>query len=156
VALAVGLAVGLPHLLDVEADPDLWWHLRTGELILERGAVPTADPFSFTAAGAPWVDHEWGAEVLFAGVFRLAGGRGLVALRALLLAAALTLLAALAWDRSRHPLGTVALVSSCRAMSSRRLTPKRRHCCVHSATCRAPVTDSGITQVGEMGLTRWG
>jgi hypothetical protein len=80
--------------------------------------VPTADPFSFTAAGAPWVDHEWGAEVLFAGVFRLAGGRGLVALRALLFAAALTLLAALAWDRSRHPLGTVALVAAAAGLVS--------------------------------------
>ena len=43
---------------------DYWWHLRTGALILDEMAVPRADPFSFTAAGSPWVDHEWLAQVL--------------------------------------------------------------------------------------------
>ena len=38
---------------------DYWWHLKTGALIVEKGEVPRADPFSFTAAGVPWVDHEW-------------------------------------------------------------------------------------------------
>ena len=38
---------------------DYWWHLKTGALIVEKGVVPRADPFSFTAAGVPWVDHEW-------------------------------------------------------------------------------------------------
>jgi hypothetical protein len=38
---------------------DYWWHLRTGALILQQRAVPVADPYSFTAAGAPWIDHEW-------------------------------------------------------------------------------------------------
>jgi hypothetical protein len=40
-------------------DIDFWWHLRTGELIAHTGRVPTSDPFSFTAAGQPWVVHEW-------------------------------------------------------------------------------------------------
>ncbi len=110
--LWAALAIALPHLLDVEGDPDLWWHVRTGELILEEGALPETDPFSFTAAGAPWVNHEWAADVVFAGAFRLAGGRGLVALRALLLAGTLALLAALVWERSRHPIGTVALLAA--------------------------------------------
>ncbi|HEU4402107.1 MAG TPA: hypothetical protein VFT43_08375, partial [Candidatus Polarisedimenticolia bacterium] len=43
---------------------DYWWHLATGRLILERHAVPHADPFSFTAAGRPWIDHEWLFQVL--------------------------------------------------------------------------------------------
>lgn len=43
---------------------DYWWHLKTGALVLERGSVPTSDPFSFTAAGAPWIDHEWLFQVL--------------------------------------------------------------------------------------------
>src|SRR5437762_1853949 len=40
-------------------DIDVWWHLKTGELIARMGAVPTVDPFSYTAAGRPWVAHEW-------------------------------------------------------------------------------------------------
>lgn len=42
-----------------ETDIDFWWHLRTGELIAQTGAVPTTDPFSYTAAGQRWVVHEW-------------------------------------------------------------------------------------------------
>jgi len=44
-------------------DPDLWWHLRTGQWIVETGTVPHTDPFSFTRAGQPWVSHEWLSEV---------------------------------------------------------------------------------------------
>src|ERR1700730_15710018 len=29
-------------------DPDLWWHIRTGELILDTHRWPTTDPYSFT------------------------------------------------------------------------------------------------------------
>jgi hypothetical protein len=35
-------------------DPDLWWHLRTGQWIVETGHVPHTDPFSFTRQGRPW------------------------------------------------------------------------------------------------------
>jgi len=109
-SLLAALAVSLPFLLQVEADPDLWWHVRTGELILERGGLPAADPFSFTAAGAPWTNHEWGSDVLLAAVYRLAGGRGLVLWRALLFAGTIALLARLVWDRLPHPLGLVGLL----------------------------------------------
>lgn len=40
-------------------DPDYWWHVRTGQLIVESGALPRTDSFSYTAAGQPWVIHEW-------------------------------------------------------------------------------------------------
>lgn len=38
----------------VSADTDTWWHLRTGQWIVEHQAVPMTDPFSFTFAGQPW------------------------------------------------------------------------------------------------------
>lgn len=46
-------------------DPDTWWHLATGKYIVETRSVPHADIFSWTAAGKPWITHEWLAEVLF-------------------------------------------------------------------------------------------
>ncbi len=46
-------------------DPDFYWHLKTGELIAKSGAIPDADPYSFTYAGKPWVAHEWLTELLF-------------------------------------------------------------------------------------------
>ena len=36
---------------------DYFWHLGTGRWILHEGSIPRSDPFSFTAAGTPWVDH---------------------------------------------------------------------------------------------------
>src|SRR6476661_63756 len=49
-------------------DIDLWWHLKTGELIAATGSVPVVDPYSYTAAGRSWVAHEWLWEL---GLFRL-------------------------------------------------------------------------------------
>src|SRR5512136_1431174 len=48
------------------ANNDLWLHLKTGSLILEQGRVPRADAYTFTRAGAPYVAHEWLAELLLA------------------------------------------------------------------------------------------
>jgi hypothetical protein len=42
-----------------ETDIDFWWHIRTGELIATNGAIPTVDPFSYSAADRPWTAHEW-------------------------------------------------------------------------------------------------
>jgi hypothetical protein len=60
-----------------EADNDLWVHLLLGRRILSTGTFPRVDDLSFTAAGSPWVDHEWLAQVLFATVFDGLGSSGL-------------------------------------------------------------------------------
>jgi hypothetical protein len=57
-------------------DPDMWWHLRAGELIWQSG-VPTADTFSFTVPGKEWFAHEWLTEALMWQVYRLGGLPGL-------------------------------------------------------------------------------
>jgi hypothetical protein len=58
-------------------DTDLWWHLANGRYILAHG-VPTADVYSFTAAGQPWVVHEWVTEVGMYVLYQLGGLRALV------------------------------------------------------------------------------
>src|SRR3990172_10138454 len=78
--VCVGLvSVGLLHF----TDPDYWWHLRTGRLIVETGAVPQEDPFSFTAAGNGWLAPEWLADVLIFGP-QAGGGWALLTLLFLL------------------------------------------------------------------------
>src|SRR5262249_23622713 len=59
-------------------DPDLWWHLRTGQLILETSHIPHTDPFSFTRTGSPWVAHEWLSEVAFYEIWKYTGATGLI------------------------------------------------------------------------------
>jgi hypothetical protein len=53
------------------ADPDFWWHLRTGQLIVQTHSIPHADPFSFTNYGKPWITHEWLSELLICGLYQL-------------------------------------------------------------------------------------
>ena len=64
-------------------DPDLWWHLRTGQWIMQTGHIPHTDPFSFTRAGNPWVSHEWLSEVAFYEMWRYSGAAGLIIFSAL-------------------------------------------------------------------------
>lgn len=56
-------------------DPDYWWHLRTGRLIVDTGSVPHHDPFSFTAAGSRWIAHEWLSDVI---IYRVESAVGYV------------------------------------------------------------------------------
>jgi hypothetical protein len=91
-------------------DPDYWWHTRTGQLIVESGAVPTTDPYSFTAAGQPWVAHEWLTEVLFYVVQHQFGYVGNVVLIALLGCLAAVLLFVTCRLRGVGDLASVVLV----------------------------------------------
>ncbi len=67
-------------------DPDVWWHLRTGQLIVQTHKLFHTDPYSFTRAGRPWVDHEWLSQILIFALFKTAGWSGLIAAFAVLIA----------------------------------------------------------------------
>ena len=41
------------------AQNDTWWHLRAGQEMWRRHSLLFTETFSFTAAGAPWPNHEW-------------------------------------------------------------------------------------------------
>lgn len=53
-------------------DPGALWHVKVGEIILDRGFPPT-DPFTYTFEGYPWIPQQWGAEVLMALAHRAGG-----------------------------------------------------------------------------------
>ena len=74
------------------ADPDVWWHLKTGQYIAEHKSVPHTDPFSYTRAGQPWVTHEWLTELLLYQIERSTGWGGLILIFAAVLGAAFFLL----------------------------------------------------------------
>ena len=57
-------------------DPDYWWHLRTGQIIVQEHVIPRHDLFSFTMAGSRWVTHEWLSEAVIYSLDTLVGYLG--------------------------------------------------------------------------------
>jgi len=98
-SVAVTLAFG-NRLLN--ADGDTARHIRHGEWILQHGLI-RADPFSFSRAGEPFVGFEYGSQVVFGLVHRLAGLPGIVVLSALLIAATWALVARFLLRRGVEP-----------------------------------------------------
>jgi hypothetical protein len=58
-------------------DTDTWWHLRTGQWILENQAMPDVDRFSLTRNGEPWYYPGWLSEILMEMVYSIGGLAGL-------------------------------------------------------------------------------
>lgn len=59
-------------------DPDLWWNLKTGEVIWTTHAIPVTDLFSYTTNHHAWIPHEWLAQAAIYGVYRWGGFSGLM------------------------------------------------------------------------------
>ncbi len=75
------------------ADPDTYWQIRIGQQILETGALPRTDTFSFTMLGQKWISTQWLAQVLYAAAFARAGWAGPVVVTAASIAGAFVILA---------------------------------------------------------------
>jgi len=75
------------RLMNTFSDPDIWWHLRTGQWILENKTVPAVDPFS--QHHVPWVAYSWLFEILIYGMYNLFGLTGF-GIYLLLMAVAIT------------------------------------------------------------------
>jgi hypothetical protein len=69
-------------------DTDFWWHLRTGEWILEQGWVPQLDLYTFADADRPWIDLHWGFQVLITLLHRVGGVSLVIVVKGLVIAAA--------------------------------------------------------------------
>lgn len=85
-------------------DPDVWWHLRMGQIIQTTHSIPTRDLFSYTTNQHAWTAHEWLAQWSIYLAYAAAGYRGLMIW--LLTFASLTfiLIFALCWRISHNAL----------------------------------------------------
>ena len=54
-------------------DADLWWHLRAGQLMWQKGEILLNDVFSYTKLGSNWVNAFWVSEVLLYWIHRIGG-----------------------------------------------------------------------------------
>ena len=78
VLLALGLGAAI-FLLDSGsiADPDIWWHLRNAEVLVQSHSVVHHDFYSFTATGSRWINEAWLSELPYYLGWRLLGIRGI-------------------------------------------------------------------------------
>lgn len=60
-------------------DPDMWWHLKMGEVIWTTHHIPTVDLFSYTAQHHTWIPHEWLSQLTIYAAYRTGGYSGLMA-----------------------------------------------------------------------------
>ena len=66
----------------VLADSDTYWQTAVGQWIIDHGALPHSDTYSFTKSGDYWISSSWLAQVLFAGSYRVFGWAGPLSLAA--------------------------------------------------------------------------
>src|SRR3989442_4710333 len=90
-------------------DPDLWWHLANGRLIVTTGTIPHVDLYSFSAVGQPWVMHEWLADLMMYLLYQLGGLPLLVAISAGVVAAGAICLYVILRRSDLHPTLSAAL-----------------------------------------------
>ncbi len=95
------------------ANTSIGWHLATGRWILAHGAVPYADPFSFTAQAPEWVDHEWLFQVTVALLDAAGGAPLLVVFRAVVVAALAVLLLCFGMRSRLAPAAALVLAALC-------------------------------------------
>ncbi len=59
-------------------DPDMWWHLKTGEIIWNTHSIPRVDLYSFTTNKHAYTPHEWLPQLSIYAAYHLAGYTGLM------------------------------------------------------------------------------
>jgi hypothetical protein len=54
-------------------DPDIFWHLVTGQWMVDHHQVVSKDLFTFTVSGARWIDPEYTTEIIAYLVYKVGG-----------------------------------------------------------------------------------
>ena len=68
-----------------EGDPDIWFHLKTGEYILRNHEIPKTDIFSFTTGNNPWLIYSWLFDVFIFFIFKYLSWTGMWAVKLIIL-----------------------------------------------------------------------
>jgi hypothetical protein len=87
-------AIGVMGLARLPSAIDLAYHVKAGELMVAEGALPRTDALAWTTAGRPWLDQNWGAQLVLYGIWRLGGFPLIVVVNALVAVATWGLVAA--------------------------------------------------------------
>ncbi len=81
----IAVAVASASLFQI-ADLDFFWHLKTGDVILERQEFQRTEIYSFTAAGREYIDHEWLFQVVLSLLYSAFGPAGVIIFKSMIIA----------------------------------------------------------------------
>jgi hypothetical protein len=84
--IAAAFAVALTIAFGPISSIDLAYLVRAGRVMFDTGEILRVDVFTFTAWCEPWLNQQWGAEIVVGGAFEALGWLGLALLRAALTA----------------------------------------------------------------------
>ncbi len=59
-------------------DPDMWWHLKTGEIIWTTHSIPVVDVFSYTTNHQAYTPQEWLAQLSIYSAYKWGGLSGMM------------------------------------------------------------------------------
>ena len=79
--VAIAALLALLAVLTVRSrfnDPDMWWHLKTGQVIATTHAIPQTDLFSYTTHHHSYVAHEWLSQLSIYAAYHGGGYAGLM------------------------------------------------------------------------------
>lgn len=87
----------------IRTSTDEWWHLRTGQYIVEHHSLPQHDIYDYTTLDMPWVNHEWLSQVIFYLVYDSVGIKGFILFKSLVIIAAFAILFCAVYKRVNNP-----------------------------------------------------
>ena len=111
----------------VPISPDMWWHLRCGQVQWQTKSVIQSDLFSHTAHGTPWVNQSWLPQLMMYGLYALGGLPALALSVAALVAATFGFVLATAQSKGRYDTFWRAFVVLWAAISTGRVWAARPH-----------------------------
>jgi hypothetical protein len=106
------------------SDPDIWWHLKDAQLQLASHSFLRHDVFSFTAANAAWMNHEWLSELPYLLGWKAFGAVGVYSVTVLTVTALMLGIFMLAWRDSGTPKASVVAMLPAMLLSSVSFGPR--------------------------------
>lgn len=100
------------------SDPDIWWHLRNAQILLQTHRFITQDIYSSTALHAAWMNHEWIAELPFYWGWQIAGGKGVWFVNAVAIALVTVGIYVVSYRRSKSAVGSFVVTLAGMLLSS--------------------------------------